>query len=87
MARVFHSRFKRPLRLRSHAGDPIREQLAAIVQKTFENTDIAIINIRDITQLERIDFLFIRIALRTLVGSVLSLLSGALVLPVASGGS
>jgi hypothetical protein len=45
------------LTLGAHASDTVRKELAAVVQKALEDTNVAIIDIRDITQLQWIDLL------------------------------
>lgn len=57
MACVLDRFLEAALCLCRNCGDPVRKDLTAIVQKTLEDTDVAIIEISDATKFERIDFL------------------------------
>ncbi len=57
MACVLDRFLEAALCLCRNCGDAVRKDLTAIVQKTLEDTDIAIIEISDATKFERIDFL------------------------------
>jgi hypothetical protein len=71
------------LTFRVHTSDTVREDLAAIVQKTLEDPNVTIIDVRDSTKLERIDFLFRWIATLTLADTTAALHSLTLALTAA----
>lgn len=54
----------------AQTGDAIRQDLAAIVDETLENANIAIIDIRDPADTQRICFLLRGIALRALIAEL-----------------
>lgn len=57
MTSVLHSLLERTLSLCADTGDTVRKDLTAIVKEALEYADIAIIDIRDTTQLQWIDLL------------------------------
>ncbi|GEM_PF-6015605 len=64
---VLYGRFERTLCFCAHTGNTVREQLAAVVQKTLEDADIPVIEIRNVPNFERVGFLFERVALLLLL--------------------
>src|SRR5579872_1277600 len=73
MPRMFHGLFQLALLLGGYRGDSVRQQFAAVVQKPFENTNIPIIEIGNITNLERIRLFSQRIPLVLLIAAVSAL--------------
>ena len=62
MTSVLHSLLERTLSLCANTGDAVRKDLAAIVQEALEHADVAIIDIRDATELQWIDLLLCWVA-------------------------
>ncbi len=63
MARMLHGSFEGTLALGAHSRNAIWQQFTAIVQEALEDTNISIIEIRDIPELQRIWFAFLLLAL------------------------
>jgi len=82
MPRMLNRRFQHTLALCGESGDAVRQQFTTVVQKTLEYADVAVINISNIPNLERIRLLFKRVTLILLL--VLLTAASSLIPPAAA---
>ncbi len=60
---MLHSSFELSLTFCAYSGNAIRQQFAAIIQKTLQNANIAIIEVGNVPKFKRIGFVFLLFAL------------------------